>query len=185
MEADYSKIKTHPLFDPMKKILEFFILGAIFVGQKDFQKLVLEQNPELKTLIDEYNKEVNLRVEGTQVKSNTKMYYVNISRLMAIGIFDILQCSKYHNAVKNSTIFKFAKHIRNGAAHDNKFDLAPSIKNSITWREFTITQSLDKTTVFPDFIGAPTLIFLMQDLSEMIEKYEEKKNRRHITQQGM
>ncbi|PIZ75342.1 hypothetical protein COY05_04375 [Candidatus Peregrinibacteria bacterium CG_4_10_14_0_2_um_filter_38_24] len=179
MEADYSKIKLHSLFDPIKKIFEFFILGTIFIGQKDFQALILEQNKELRSLIEKYNKEVKLRVEGTRVKSNTKMYYTNISRLMAIAIFDILQCSKYHNAVKNSTVFKFAKHIRNGAAHDNTFDLAPPIKNPITWQKFTITQSLNKTPVFPDFIGAPTLIFLMKDISEMIEKHEEEKNRHH------
>ena len=172
MQADYSKIKLNPIFDPIKKVLDFFILGGIFIGQKDFQKIVLESHPELSSLIEAYNKEVNLRIEGNRVKSNARMYYVNISRLMAIAIFDILQFSRYHNAVKKTEIFKFAKHIRNGAAHDNKFDLSPPIKNSITWREFTISQSLNNTTVFPNFIGAPTLIFLIQDISKIIEKCE-------------
>ena len=58
MEADYSKIKLHSLFDPIKKIFEFFILGTIFIGQKDFQALILEQNKELRSLIEKYNKEV-------------------------------------------------------------------------------------------------------------------------------
>ena len=100
---------------------------------------------------------------------------------MAIAIFDILQCSKYHNLVKKTEIFKFAKHIRNGAAHENKFYLTPPIINPITWREFTINQGLNDIIVFPDFIGVETLIFLMQDISEMIEKDEKKKNGHHST----
>lgn len=181
METDYSKIKLNPLFDPIKKIFEFFILGVGFVGQKDFQTVFLQSHPGLAPLVNTYNKEVNLRIEGRSVKSETKLYWVNIGRIMAIAIFDILQCSKYHNAVKNMEIFKFAKHIRDGAAHDNKFYLNPPIKNSITWQQYTITQSLNTQTVFPDFISTATLIHLMGDISEVIEKYENKKNGRHST----
>jgi len=175
METDYSKIKLNLLFDPIKKIFEFFILGIGFVGQEKFQTVFLQSHPELAPFVNTYNQEVNLRVEGRSVKSETKLYWVNIGRLMAIAIFDILQCSKYHNAVKNTEIFKFAKHIRNGAAHDNKFDLNPPIKNSITWQQYTINQSLNNKTVFPDFISSVTLIHLMADISEVIEKYEKRK----------
>ena len=181
MEVDYSKIKLHPLFDPIKKIYEFYVLGCIFIIQQDFQELVLQSHPELKQLIDTYNQAINREIEGTRVKGNPKMYYVNICRLMAIPIFDILQCSKYHNLVKKTEIFQFAKHIRNGAAHENKFYLTPPITSSIIWRKFTINQGLNNTIVFPDFIGAETLIFLMQDISEMIEKDGKKKNGHHST----
>lgn len=181
MEIDYSKIKLHPLFDPIKKTYEFYVLGHIFVTQQDFQKLVLQSHPELKPLMDTYNQSINREIKGTRVRGNPRMYYVNICRLMAIAIFDILQYSKYHNLVKKTEIFKFAKHIRNGAAHENKFYLTPPIINSITWRKFTINERLNDTIVFPDFIGAETLIFLMQDISEMIERDEKKKNGHHGT----
>lgn len=170
METDYAKMKFDPLFDPIKKNFEFFILGIGFVGQKDFQKIFLQSHPELAPFINAYNQEVNLRVEGCFVKSETGLYWSNIGRLMAIAIFDILKCSKHHNAVKNTDIFKFAKHIRNGAAHDNKFKLDPPIKNSVCWRDKTISNSLNNTKVFPDFISPATLIILMSDISELIEK---------------
>lgn len=179
MEADYDTIELHPLFDPIKKMYEFYVLGCVFVIQQGFQELVLQSHSELKPLIETYNRVVNRKIEGTRVKGNPKMYYVNICRLMAIAIFNILQCSKYHNVVKKTEIFKFAKHIRNGAAHENKFYLTPPITDSITWRKFTINQSLNNTIVFPDFMGAETLIFLMQDISGMIGKHEEKKNGHH------
>lgn len=181
METDYTKIKLNPLFDPIKKIFEFFILGVGFVGQKDFQKIFLQSHPDLAPLVRIYNQEVNLRIEGRSVKSEAGLYWVNIGRLMAIAIFGILQYSKYHNIVKNTEIFKFAKHIRNGAAHDNKFDITPPIKNSISWRDKTISQSLHNTTVFPDFMNPGLLIHLMADISEIIEKKEKKKNGHHNT----
>lgn len=173
---DYAKIKIDPIFEPIKKIFEFFILGSIFVSQKDFQKLILEAHPDLTSLINTYNQEVNLKVEGHRVKAEIGLYQTNIARLMAIAIFDILQFSKYHNKIKNSEIFKFAKHIRNGAAHDNKFDISPPIKNSIQWRDKTITNSLNNTKVIPDFIASVNLIFLMSDITALIEG----KNRQNI-----
>lgn len=185
METNYSKIKLNPLFDPIKKIFEFFVLGVGFIGRKDFQTIFLKSYPDLTPFVNTYNQEVNLRIEGNSVKSKAKLYWVNIGRLMAISIFDILQCSKYHNNVKNTEIFKFAKHIRDGAAHDNKFNLHPPIKNPISWKEYTIIQNLDTKIVFPDFITPPMLIHLMSDISEVIEKYEKKKNGRHRIQQYM
>lgn len=172
MKTDYAKMKLNPLFDPIKKMFEFFILGVGFVGQKEFQRSFLQAHPDLKPLVNTYNKEVNLRVEGRSVKSETSPYLINIGRLMSIAIFDILQHSKYHNTVKNTEIFKFAKHIRNGAAHDNKFDISPPIKNSVSWREYTITNDLNEKTVFLDFISPATLIHLMEDISAIIEKKE-------------
>jgi hypothetical protein len=180
METDYAKMKIDPIFDPIKKIFEFFILGIGFVGQKDFQKIFLQIHPEFVPFINTYNQEVNLRIEGRSVKSETGLYWTNIGRLMAIAIFDILQFSKYHNVLKNTEIFKFAKHIRNGAAHDNKFDLNPPIKNSITWRDKTISNSLNNTKVFPNFISPASLIILMSDISELIEK-KQRKNGQHST----
>jgi len=176
METDYSKIKLNTLFDPIKKNFEFFILGIGFVSQKNFQKLFLLSHPELTPLVNTYNQEVNLRIEGNTVKSKTSLYWINIGRLMAIAIFDIVQFSQYHNLLKNTEIFKFAKHIRNGAAHDNKFKISPTIKKSISWRDKTISNSLNNTKVFPDFINAGTLIHLMSDISEIIEKKEKKRN---------
>ncbi len=183
METDYGKIKLNPLFEPIKKIFEFFILGIGFVTQKDFQNIFLQIQPSFAPFVDTFNKEVNLRVEAGSVKAEAGLYWVNIGRLMAISLFDILQFSKkYHNLVKNTEIFKFAKHIRNGAAHDNKFDLNPPIKNPICWGgRKTISQNLNDTKVFPDFISSSDLIILMSDISALIEEKLANQKRQHST----
>lgn len=41
MEADYKKIKAHPLFEPIKKLFEFVIFGNGFMAVSDFQKALI------------------------------------------------------------------------------------------------------------------------------------------------
>jgi len=138
METDYLDLKLDPIFAPIKKIFEFFILGIGFVGQKKFQKNFLESHPCMTPFVISYNSEVNLREEGSSVTSDAGLYWITIGRMMAISIWDIMRFSDYHNFLKKEEIYKFAKHIRNGAAHDNKFDINPPIRKPVTWRNKTI-----------------------------------------------
>lgn len=168
--TDYKNLKVDPIFEPIKKLFEFYILGISFVGQFDFQKIFLENYPEFETLINRYNIEVNLRKDGSSVKSETKTYWVSIGRIMAIALFDILQFSKYQKDLNKKEIFKFAKHIRNGAAHNNKFYFERPLQKPVQWRDKTIDNSLRGKFVFIDFINPVTLIFLMADISDLITK---------------
>lgn len=176
IETDYTKIKVHPLFEPIKKLFEFFILGIGFVGMPDFQKQFLMINPGLRPLVDAYNKETNLRIVGSQVKSNSKLYLVYIGRLMSIAIFDFLQSSRYQKDLNQTEIFRFAKHIRNGTAHNNKFNFTKEelIGKPARWQDKVINISLKGKTVIPDFINPVMLLFLMSDISELIELKKKK-----------
>ena len=168
MEYNYEGLKVHPIFEPIKKLFEFYILGVGFVGQFDFQKFFLKDHPELKPLVNRYNAEVNLRKEGPSVKSETKPYWINLGRIMVIALFNILESSEYQNSLNQKEIFKFTKHLRNGAAHNNKFIITPSLKAPVRWRDKTIDNSLQDTLVFPDFIDPATLVLLMADISDLI-----------------
>lgn len=177
METDYTKIKVHPLFEPVKKLFEFYILGIGFVGMPDFQKIFLRMHPGMKPLVDVYNKEVNLRIEGTQVKLSSKLYLVHIGRLMALAIFDFLQFSPHQKDLSGTEIFNFTKHIRNGAAHNNKFNFngRELLKKPARWKDKIIDSSLKGKSVIPDFINPTELIFLISDISELIGIKTEKK----------
>ena len=168
--ADYENLKVNPIFEPIKKLLEFYILGIAFIGQFEFQEHILRAHPEFKSFIDRYNLEVSLRKEGQSVKSETKTYMLSFGRIMTIALFDILKASEYQSKLSNEDIFKFARHIRNGAAHDNKFNITPPINGQIMWRDKVIDNSLNGTQVIPDFINPMVLIFLMADISEIIDK---------------
>jgi len=166
---DFSSIQLDPLFDPIKKLLEFFVLSIAFLSQKDFQKTMLQTHPSLKPLLDDFNNEVNLRQEGNVMKFDAKLYWTSIGKVMIIALFDVLQFSpKHHNLLKNKDIFRFAKYVRNGAAHDNKFIHLP--EEPITWRHLTLERSLNGSFVLPDFITPAHLVTLMMDISEIIRK---------------
>lgn len=175
MEAvDYRDIKVHPLFDPLKKIFEFAIFGNWFMMQPQLQEIFLNMHPEAKCVIDDYNNLTNPTPKGSQIHTNIQPYLIYTGRLIAIAIFDILQFSKYNKYLSRTDIFKFARHIRNGTAHNNKFFFTEKVKqelskNPVKWDDKTINASLAGKTVVPDFINIFSLLFLMRDISKMME----------------
>jgi len=174
METDYTKIKVHILFEPIKKLFEFYILGIGFVGMPNFQRAFLSINPGMKPLIDDYNKEVNLQVNGSQIKASTKLYLDYTSRVMAIALFDVLQFSKYQNKLNRTEIFRFSKIIRNGAAHNNKFYFEKPLNKPVQWRDKIIKNEMAGESVIPNFMNSTLLIFLMSDISDLIETKTKK-----------
>lgn len=176
MEMDYRNIKVHPLLEPIKKIFEFVIFGNGFMMMPNFQQAFLAINPGAKSVIDDYNREVKLTIRGSKIHTNIQLYLVHLGRLMAIAIFDFLQFSPYQKYLNQTEIFKFAKHIRNGAAHNNKFlfDSKSKMELPVRWSDKVITSSLVGKTVIPDFINAFSLLYLMQDITKLIEQREGK-----------
>lgn len=170
MSVDYNNIKVHPLFEPIKRLFDFFILSIGFVGNPDFQDSFLRVHPAIAKSINDYNQEVNLRRNGDgSYQSNNKTYLVYISRMMAIAIFDFLQFSKYQSQLGKTSIYRFAKHIRNGAAHNNTFNFSEKTitdDKPVKWRNKIIDKNLRGSTVTPDFITATELVFLMEDISK-------------------
>jgi len=180
METDYRKIKVHPLFDPIKKLFEFVIFGNGFMIMPEFQRAFLNTHPAAQSVIDDYNKEVKLTVVGSEIHANLQMYLIHAGRLMAIAIFDFLQFSKYHKYLSQTEIFQFARHIRNGSAHNNKFFFDEGskkdlLKKPVKWSDKAIDLSLAGKTVIPDFITAFSLLYLMQDISKIIESKQTTK----------
>lgn len=167
---NYENINIDPILEPIKQLYEFYILGIGFVGQFEFQRIFLKENPEIKPFIDRYNTEVNLRIDGSSVKSETRSYWISLGRIMAISIFNILESSEYNNTLNQEEIFEFIKHIRNGAAHNNKFNIIPPLKKPVQWKNKIIDNSLNNTPVFPDFMNPTLLISLMADISDLIIK---------------
>src|SRR3989338_3857975 len=98
---DYSKIEVNELFQPIKKLFEFYILGIGFVGMPSFQSVFLGVHPSFRPLIESYNATVHLRESDGKVYSETGPYWILIGRIMAIAIFDVLQFSEYQKMLRN------------------------------------------------------------------------------------
>lgn len=170
---DYHKLKIHPLLKPIQQVFEFYTLGVAFISMPEFQKSILQITPAFSTIINRYNNTVNLKQINNEIHAQTKPYLINTGRLMAIGIFDFLESSKYNKELNKTNEFRFVKFIRHGAAHNNKFIFKPSVnfeKKPAIWRDMTISKELEGKTVIPDYIHPTQLILLMQDLTDLIEK---------------
>ena len=172
---DYLQIRVDPLFEPLKKLLEFYILGVGFVSMPAFQSAFLSVHPEIKPILDTYNGEVNLESDGHTYRASPGTFYVSIGRIMAVSIFDFLDASRYKNHFQNTDIYQFVKHIRNGSAHNNRFNFsAEDVANKpAKWRDKVIETSLIGKPVVPHFMNPITMLYLMSDITEMIEKFKQ------------
>ncbi len=167
---DYNKLRIHPILEPIRELFEFFLLGAGFIGQFEFQDHFLRAHPDLRGLVQRYNTKVNLKREGQSVKSETGPYWSLIGRVMAISLFNILEFSEYNNDINQEEIYQFAKHIRNGAAHNNIFTIHPPLQNPVRWQDKAIDNKCNGTAVFPDFMNPVSLMILSSDISQMIDQ---------------
>jgi len=167
---NWKELSLNPIFKPIKDFFEFYLLGVGFIGQPDFQKIFIQTHPELRNTIERYNLNVDLEKDGCIIKTKPKEYWITLGRMMSIAIFNILESSEYNNILNQEDLFKFAKHLRNGAAHNNKFNISPPVHRPIIWKDKIIDNSLNGTNVFIDFFNPILLIFLMKDISDLITK---------------
>ena len=100
------------------------------------------------------------------------------ARQISISLFDILQFSEYQNCIikNNHSLFKFAKHIRNGVAHNNKFffDADSKLDLPVEWRGKIIEESFHlKKVVFNEFLSPNDLVILISDFSFIINNCDQ------------
>lgn len=175
---NWEELSLNPIFKPIKYFFEFYLLGIGFVGQPDFQRVFLKTHPEFKNTIERYNLNVNLEKDGSNIKTESKEYWITLGRMMSIAIFNILESSEYNSILNQEDLFKFTKHLRNGSAHNNKFNISPPVQRPIIWRDKIIDNNLNGTPVFTDFFNPILLIFLMKDISDLIAEKEALKTGR-------
>lgn len=185
-------IYVDPIFNSLIKNYQFFLVSVNMMIQPRFQgefietyegkKVYLELSIDYekgdalsyntRETIELFNKEIQLREnQKGRLQCNIEPLYTLQGRQIAIIAWDIIQSCKYNKHINKKEIIKFLKHIRNGASHNNVFNITPKIKKPITWRKKTITNSLhNQSTVFPTFITTADLIILLSDISEIIKK---------------
>ena len=132
---------------------------------------------DVRDILNSFNKIVGLELVGDKVKANIIGLMNFQARQIAISLFDIIQFSKYQNYIikNNFTLFKFTKHIRNGAAHNNKFffDEKSKLDLPVDWRGKTIEESFHlQKVVFNEFLTPADLILLISDFSLVIKNHK-------------
>lgn len=104
-----------------------------------------------------------------------------IGKAMAITMYELLKSSEYYKKLKQLEEFNFLKHIRNGAAHNNRFHFKNNQdrwtlkeKDKIKWRDNEISIKLQGTKVFNDFISFTLVYILAYDFSEKLKAIDNK-----------
>lgn len=171
---DYYKLDIDPIFDPIKKLFEFFLLGIGFVCMPTFQNAFLTAHPEIEPLLNAYNEEVGMKSDGHMYTASAGIYYTSIGRIMAVSISDFLEASTYRNRFQNTEIYRFVRHIRNGSAHGNRFNFKEQdlVGKPALWRDKIIDKSLIGKPVIPGFMNPITMLYLMSDITNMIKSYK-------------
>lgn len=100
----------------------------------------------------------------------------NISCCMiAVFAFEHLKNHPKYDEIKKYDIVKFLGHLRNAAAHGNKFCFADSkTKNFIdpkrvTWRLKTIDKNLENKVAFPNFFPHGDFAYLFEDITKLLK----------------
>lgn len=98
----------------------------------------------------------------------------NLCRVMIISVKDIISEHPDFAKAKDDEMYRFLRHVRNAAAHGNRFYFGKGKQRDRTlatlptrWRNKTIDDSVEESRLFLDFLGAGDLLFLLSDVSAL------------------
>ncbi len=178
-----NEINFHPVLKDIENFFGFLILSNAALANPAVQDAIKQQNePNILSMLEKFNQWTCLRTEinhfTNQYKTNMKPLnlFILCGKLMAINCYELLKASNYYSNLKDTEEFKFLYHIRNGAAHNNKFHF----KNSrcewtldkskiIQWDCYKIRQNLQDTPVFNNFIDFSSIFRLGLHFSDKLK----------------
>ncbi len=181
-----NEINFHPILEDIEKFFWFLILSNAALANPDVQSLIKKQNESnILSMLEKFNQWTCLQ---TKIDYSTNQYKTSMKpldllilcgKLMAINCYELLKASNYHSVLKNTEEFKFLYHIRNGAAHNNKFHFKNSrdkwtIKEFeiIKWDDYKICRNLQDTPVFNNFIDFSNIFRLGLYFSDQLKKID-------------
>jgi hypothetical protein len=97
--------------------------------------------------------------------------------MITIFSFEHLKNHPNYESLKEFEIVKFLRHLRNAAAHSNRFCFIDSKSKkliepgNISWRSKCINKSLSDSICFPDFFPYGDLAYLLEDLTKLLKQF--------------
>lgn len=197
-EIDINK-HFHEVLGNVDELFWFFFLSNWVLGDHDIQTLIdrkassavnnevsiATSGGELKALLERYKSWVGME---TKVDYSRKTYETNmnplegsvmIARVMTITAYELLKESNYFDEIKDLEELKFLRHLRNGAAHDNRFSLCNKRgdwtigqEETIRWRWLDIKRELDGKPIFNDYVSFSGVFLLVDDISEKLKQID-------------
>jgi len=186
-----NKVNFHPVLKDIENIFWFFLLSVRTLSDYDIQSILRTKNSaqegyqSFNEMLDKFNEATDLYIEKkeniTSSKLNILKEMIFIGKAIAILTYDFLSLSSYNTIINKDNEFQFLRHIRNGAAHYNKFNLKDEngdwkIRDNeiITWNGLGINRKLQGTKIFNDFISIFGIFLLAKHFSERLKKIDNK-----------
>ena len=137
-------------------------------------------------MLNKFNASTNLQINKQEnlatSKMNIRKEMIFIGKAMAILTYDFLSLSAYNAIINKDSEFQFLKYIRNGAAHNNKFNLKDQDGNwkigkgeIIEWNGMQVSRESQGNEVFNNFISIFDVFLLAKCFSERLTKIDCKK----------
>lgn len=186
-----SEIDFHPVLKDIENIFWFFLLSLRALSDDEVQNLLKIKNStqegylSFNQMLNKFNKATDLHIEKTEniatSKLNVLKEMVFMGKAMAILTYDFLSLSTYDASINKEEEFQFLRYIRNGAAHNNKFNLKDIDGNwkigeneIIKWNGMEISRKLHGNAVFNDFISLFGIFLLAKHFSERLTVIDKK-----------
>lgn len=107
-----------------------------------------------------------IRSQGTHNSATLRGIFTQINRVFLIAMWDMLRDTTEYGRIATHPMIQFFRHIRNGCAHGNHFNIKTPITEPAVWRTKKIEDSLHGATVIPDFLGDGDALLLVKDIDE-------------------
>ncbi len=185
-ELTVDDFNFHPVLRDVENVILFFLLSNRALTLFDTQKILLADEV-FSPYIKKYNQLVGINFIKNE-DSNEYIATLNIqSQMIFLGkaiatlLFDYIRASDYNSKLKNTSKMRFLRHIRNGAAHNNCFNLIDedgnwkiSEKKPIVWHNKKIERSLQGRQIFTQFVSLNDMILLASEFSKELLAIDSK-----------
>lgn len=191
-----NEINFHPVLKDIENFNWFFLLSVRALSDYDVQN-ILRTKDNIQPgylcfvqMLDRFNLSTSLQIEKKENFATSKLNIANemilMGKIMTINLFEILKDSKYFQDLRDLEEFKFLRHIRNGAAHNNKFHFKDrnnkwTLNESeiIEWNNYKIDRNLQDKPVFNNFISFQSIFILGKIFSEKLKNIDLETNKKH------
>lgn len=194
--TDDIKLNIHPLLKMFENEVLFFIAAYMMMAKPAFQKSVVNDyagrmgeittsikfngfntlKVDIAYIFNEFNATFNVSLSEKDGKERAGFgeAFNQHGRLVAIALFNVLESSTYNKSISKTEIFRFVKHLRNGAAHHNKFNFDGKIIKDTEWRGKVVRQDDEGNQVFGKFISLQDLLILINDVSDKLDEIDKR-----------
>ncbi|MCL5073499.1 MAG: hypothetical protein M1308_21790 [Actinobacteria bacterium] len=183
-EIDVNDLNFHPILKDIKHIFIHFLLSFKALSLVETQQIMLS-DVNFSQILKKYNKMISFKIEKAP---NSATYTTRLNMLeqmtflgkaIAILMYDYILASKYNDKLNNDNDIKFLKYIRNGATHNNRFNMRDEegkwkIEESkfIKWHNKKIDRKLHGKQVFPKFVSILDMVLLANEISKKLNRLD-------------